>query len=345
MKRIFSFIIAVVIFIFNCVPVFAWEDSNFLTYGSTTIHPDLVVFMTENPNNNYYYVHGRRHGVDFHVVVYSPSNFSLEIDSETNYLLNYVNNTAEKITVYTYIDYFPSVNLDSYGVFSYNHGGDRFYKTVEKIVDSNNNCVSKKFCEPSIYVDPDSVGDYEEDGVVIKGLTSFFNNMINGLKNIVDSILELPTKILNMLKDLFIPNIENMKTSFNNFIDYMTLRFGFTPLINTLQSLVDSVSDDGSSVGAADVKDKFNYTLFDEDVEETFSINLDFSIPFSEFYNSVVKGQIGDYMKGVFFLLLIFYNLSELYFIIRGVRPWKDPAIVTELNSMQAEKAERHRRR
>ena len=44
-----------------------------------------------------------------------------------------------------------------------------------------------------------------------------------------------------------------MKTSFNSFIDYMTEKFGFTPLINTLHSLVDSVSDNGSSVGAADV--------------------------------------------------------------------------------------------
>ena len=164
-------------------------------------------------------------------------------------------------------------------------------------------------------------------------------------KTVSDFFANVVPKILNILKDLFIPNIENMKTSFNNFIDYMTSKFGFTPLIETLHSLVDSVSDNGSSVGAADVEDNFNYTIFDDDVKETFSLNLDFSIPFSEFYNSVVKGQIGDYMKGVFFLLLIFYNLSELYFIIRGVRPWKDPAIVTELNAMQAEKAERHRRR
>ena len=325
MKRIFSFLIAVVIFIFNCVPVFAWEDSNFLTYGSTTIHPDLVVFMTENPNNNYYYVHGRRYGVDFHVVVYSPSNFSLEIDSETNYLLNYVNNTAEKITVYTYIDFFPSVNLDSYEIFSYNHGGDRFYKTVEKIVDSNNNCVSEKFCDPSVYVNPDSVGDYEEDGVVIKGLTSFFNNMISSLNSVKDSILNLPETILNGLSNLFIPNIENMKTSFNSFIDYMTTKFGFNSLIDTLHNLVDS-SLNGSSVGAADLNKDFSINY------NNTTIPLKFSLPFSNIITDSTKNIFDGYLKGFFFILLIFYNLSEIYFLIRGIRPFNSSRTDISMN-------------
>ena len=343
MKRIISFLIVVLIFVLNCVPVFAWQDSDFLFTSYDTIPTELVNFMTENPGFNYYYIYGRRNGSNFKILVYSNSSFSVSRNEEKDYLLTYTNNTGEQISVYSTLSDFGMI-LEPYQVLDFNYGGDRCYYWVEYMVSKNNNCVNSQWCSPDVYVE-ENPDDYEEDGVVIKGLTAFFNNMINSLKDVVDSILELPNKILNILKDLFIPNIENMKTSFNSFIDYMTEKFGFTPLINTLHSLVDSVSDNGSSVGAADVENNFNYTIFDDDVKETFSLNLDFSIPFSEFYNSVVKGQIGDYMKGVFFLLLIFYNLSELYFIIRGVRPWKDPAIVTELNAMQAEKAERHRRR
>lgn len=69
------------------------------------------------------------------------------------------------------------------------------------------------------------------------------------------------------------------------------------------------------------------------------------SIPFSNIYTNSIKETVGGYMRGIFFILLIFYNLSEIYFLIRGTRPWKDPAIVSELNLIQEEKAQRHARR
>lgn len=327
MKRIISFLIVIMIFILNCVPVFAWQDSDFLFTGNETIPTELVDFMTENPGYNYYYVFGRRNGSNFKILLYSVSSFSVARNEENDYLLTYTNNTGDQISVYSTLSDFGQI-LEPYQVLDFNYGGDRCYYWVEYMVSKNNNCVNSQWCSPNVYVE-ENPDDYEEDGVVIKGLTSFFNNMINGLKNVVDSILELPEKILNGLVDLFVPDIENMKVLFNEFLDYMTAKFGFNDLIETLQGLVDSVGDEGSTVGAADIKETFTYNIGDSD------FNFEFSIPFSDFYNSIVKNEIGGYMKGIFFLLLIFYNLSELYFLIRGVRPWKDPQITMMHNEME----------
>ena len=154
------------------------------------------------------------------------------------------------------------------------------------------------------------------------------------MKNIPSTIID---GILNGLKGLFVPDIEQMESIFIEFIDYLKNSFGMNELIETLSSLLENSNSDSSV--AADVMESVSYSLSDD----YNPITLRFSVPFSSFYTNTIKETVGGFLKGVFFVLLIFYNLSEIYFLIRGTRPWKDPVVVSEMNLMQTEKAMRHR--
>ena len=259
--------------------------------------------------------------------IYSDLPFEFYPSNANVNVLDIYNPNAENVDFFVseFATKFYNKTISANGWFYYNFG----YKVIDyQLLIQDSNCVSEYYCSPDSYYSGES-GDYEEDGVIIKGLTEFFNKMTTSLKNLNDSIIHLPQNILNGLIDLIVPDIENMKTSFNDFIDYMTAKFGFNDLIETLQGLVDSVGDEGSMVGAADVKETFSYNIGNS------NFNFEFKIPFSDFYNSIVKNEVGGYMKGIFFLLLIFYNLSELYFLIRGVRPWKDPQITMIHNEIE----------
>lgn len=175
----------------------------------------------------------------------------------------------------------------------------------------NGKCVSETFCSESAK----GLEDYEEGNVKITGLTGFFKNILNKFTEQIESIKNIPSLILNGLKELFIPDTEKMKQSFSDFVDQFSNIFGFGPLIDTLKSVVNPETVSPSS---PDVSEKFSYSLGNT------SVDVDFSLPVSNFYTDDVKSKVSDYLKGIFYILLLFYNLSEIYFLIRGTRPWKD---------------------
>ena len=117
------------------------------------------------------------------------------------------------------------------------------------------------------------------------------------------------------MKELFIPDAEKMKQIFSDFTNEFSEIFGYGPLIDTLKSVVNPET---VSVVSPDVSEKFSYSLGNT------SVDVDFSLPVSNFYSESVKNKVSDYLKGIFYILLLFYNLSEIYFLIRGTRPWKD---------------------
>lgn len=362
MKRFICLLLVCLILVFSCVPVFAIDESYFnftnlglynsTKYTITSFSDSLYTYLDSNISLDIYMIpflygtdYGGSSGFIFLPVV-SGSDVSFT-DSESVYnssFSNYTNTSISLSSSYTGKEY-----------VIYGSSGSVRYKDktispsdilpIDNITfDSSNfllfkdgKCVSEAYCSSDYYYVED---DYTEGNVVISGLSNFFNSIKKLFGEQIDLIKELPsniiTGIINGLKELFIPDIEIMKTSFQEFIDYMTSKFGFNDLIETLQGLVGSVAEDGSSVGAADVSETFVYNFGDE------TMSLKFSIPFSDFYTSNVKNTVGGFLKGIFFLLLIFYNLSEIYFLIRGTRPWKDPFIVSELNMIQEEKAVRH---
>ena len=351
MKRILSLILVFIILVFSCVPVFAEVvvDENFFNFDnlgvykitSSSFSSTVYTYINDyvNVSNSKIYLFPTLNKPDGRfepafLWVGTTTEISLE-DLGVSAGSSYVNYTQTNLipvdstitSINSLLSYYRGgISKWVYSEKSRDFPNSSFYvdlisfPTEDFLVFDNGKCVSESFCS-SDYLFVES-GDYEEGNIKIEGLTGFFNNVLNSMKNTLNTIKELPstiiTGLLNGLKELFIPSTETMKESFQEFIDYMTSKFGFNSLIETLQSLVGSVVDDGSTVGAADVSESFNYKLGDD------FVSLNFSIPFSDFFDSVSKNRVGGYLKGIFFLLLIFYNLSELYFIIRGVRPWKD---------------------
>ena len=184
------------------------------------------------------------------------------------------------------------------------------YDSSNYLLFDNGKCVSEKFCSAS----SKGLEDYEEGNVKITGLKGFFTNILNKINEEIESIKNIPSLILDGLKTLFIPNTEKMKSSFSDFVDQFSNIFGFGPLIDTLKSVVNP---DTVSPLSPDVLEKTEYFLGDK------SVSVNFSVPISNFYTENVKSKASSYLKGIFYILLLFYNLSEIYFLIRGTRPWK----------------------
>ena len=330
MKRLFSFLIAVLIFILNCLPVFALDSFVIENFINVTFNNTIVTFINDNLENKYlYYLMFRRNGSNNYVILSSTQELSF-VQNPDNLKEITVSNLSTDLAVLTSNNsFFNKGEILGSSSFVFNPGGDTNYKVLPELLIYNKDCVNSNYCSAEIYVEMTNPDDYEEDGVVIKGLSGFFSNMIQGLKDVKNSILNLPETILNGLKNLFIPDIETMKLSFIDFMDYMTTKFGVTSLIETLVNSIDGSLQNGSNLGAADVKENFVITNGETD------FSLFFSIPFSLVVSDGVKNSFDGLLKGFFFILLIFYNLSELYFLIRGVRPWKDPQIAMIHNEIE----------
>lgn len=372
MKRFLSLIMVLIILVFSCVPVFgATVDSNYFNFTNLSLydssfvdfHSDTYTYINNNISHDIYiipYRYYKNRSYKSFLFIAFPKDTSVsfvETDSsvtDSTYSSYTLTEFVFDGTFNSFLDYYylnahfgQSVTMTSPST------SQRFVN--HKIFDSSNfllfrdgNCVSEAFCSEDYYTGGNSGDDYVEGNVTITGLDGFFNSIKNFFKEQINEIKNLPSvineKFTNTLKDLFIPDTEKMKTSFQEFIYTLTEKFGFNDLIQDLQNLIDYTNDDGYTNEAADISESFVLSLCNNKICDK-DINLNFSVPFSDYFSSTVKDKVGDYMKGIFFILLLFYNLSEIYFLIRGTRPWKDPVIVSELNMIQNEKAVKHMRR
>lgn len=382
LKRLFSFLLVCLMLFLYIVPCFADSENtqiavdssyfNFQNFSGYGI--DESSFISETYTYINKYVNGDGTKIYFFPIL-------LYVDSTSSYYKSYIVVHSQKSltveftqnSVQGHPDYF-NVNIKSDSEFSTDiitirgtakwHQDTREnakkiyipstkYNMTDSIYDSSNyllfdngKCVSEKFCSDSAK----GLEDYEEGNVKISGLTGFFNNIINKFDEQIQDIKNIPSNVLEGLKYLFLPSSENMKQIFSDFTDKFSEIFGFGLLTETLKSVVNP---DSVSVVSPDISEDFTYnfskTYFDDDkknyITKKVPVNLKFSLPVSEYYNENIKNKVSDYIKGIFYILLLFYNLSEIYFLIRGTRPWKDPSVVTELNMIQEEKAERHARK
>lgn len=315
MKRLFSFLIAVLIFILNCLPVFALDSFVIENFINVTFNNTIVTFINDNLENKYlYYLMFRRNGSNNYVILSSTQELSF-VQNPDNLKEITVSNLSTDLAVLTSNNsFFNKGEILGSSSFVVNPGGDTNYKVLPELLIYNKDCVNSNYCSAEIYVEMTNPDDYEEDGVIIKGLSGFFSNMIQGLKDVKDSILNLPATIIQALYDLIFPDIENMKSTFQEFVDYLDSKFGYGPLIDTLKTM--TAFDEGSLAAGNVLKD------FSVDVGGK-EYDLVFSLPFSEMISDSARQDIYDYIRGFFFILIVIANLSDIYMLIRGASPWK----------------------
>lgn len=349
-KRILSFFLVCFMLFLYSVPCFAADNANIIVDSSYFNFDNLSVYGIDDSAflpDTYSFINTYVNSENTKIYIFP---ILLYVDLSSNYYKSYIlvqsqeylNVEFTSVSVSSKYPDYVSVNItsDSNSEFSTNiltvrsSGGwsvdkrgsakiiyipsSGVYNMTNSIYDSSNyllfdngKCVSEKFCAASV--------DYAENNVVISGLSGFFTDIKNKFTEQISEIKNIPSVILDGLKFFFIPDTEEMKNSFNRFISFFETKFGYTSLIETLKGLLDSTLNEHTSVGAADINESFNYSFGNS------NSNLVFSVPFSQVLTVANKNMIGGFLKGVFFILLIFYNLSEIYFLIRGVRPWTNP--------------------
>lgn len=315
MKRLVSFVIACLIFILNCLSVFALDSFVIENFINVTFNDTIITFINDNLENKYlYYLMFRKNGSNNQVILSSTQELSFVQNPDNSKEITVSNLSTDLAVLSSNSSYFNKGEIAGSFSFTVNPGGDTNYKISPQLLIYNKDCVNLNYCSSDVFVEMTDPDDYEEDGVVIKGLSGFFSNVKNSLVEIKNSIVNLPDTILNGLKDLLVPDFENMKSSFSDFITYLEELWGFGPIIDTLKSMLDF---DNTSVGAADVNKSISFKIGGS------SVPVEFSIPFSSILTSDIKNTISGYLKGFFFVLLIFYNLSQIYLLIRGVESFK----------------------
>lgn len=337
-KRLFSFLLVCLILFLYTIPCLAETEKTQITVDSSYFNFDNFSgygidessFIPATYDFINYYVNSDSTKIYFFPVL-------LYVESYSRYINSYIVVHSQKILtveftqnfVQGYADYF-NVNIKSDSEFStdiitvrnINNVWNQDTRSASKLINipstkynmtnsvydssnyllfDNGKCVSEKFCSDSAK----GLEDYDEGNVHISGLTGFFNNILNKFTEQIESIKNIPSLILNGLKELFIPDAEKMKQIFSDFTDQFSEIFGFGPLIDTLKSVVNPETVSSLS---PDVSEKISYSLGNT------SIDVDFSLPVSNFYTDDVKSKVSDYLKGIFYILLLFYNLSEIYF-------------------------------
>lgn len=113
------------------------------------------------------------------------------------------------------------------------------------------------------------------------------------LKNIFDTIVALPKAILDGIKEIFIPDLEDIEETFNNSVITIKNKFGFQ------QFHLDSLF--GSSVAP-------------ENIDSDYSINGVGTLKLTFFNTKYLIDGINyfrPFIRGFLILLLIFYNVKN----------------------------------
>lgn len=138
----------------------------------------------------------------------------------------------------------------------------------------------------------------------------FFKGLYDGLEiwisNVKKAITGLPTTILDGIKDIFIPDTEDIESSFENFLEEMTLRFGFQ---------------------ADFLKDFFNHEQTLEDTKVDYNINGVGTLKLTIFDSSYLKQGIiyfRPYIRGFLVLMMFFFSVKMTLSFIR-----QDAGVVT----------------
>lgn len=302
-KRIISLFLIIFVFIFNCCPVFAldsFSSDNFLSVAKDYMTNDILNFINNDlTDKKYHFFILDRDFSRYMFILKSNTVLDYEFLSGDNSTITITNNSTEDDYLYSLPDFLYSFVVPAGESITWHPGGYNpiFYENDLLIVDGN--CVSKTYCSPDIYVDLETEGDYEEDGVVIKGLTAFFNKMTSALNDILETIKGIVDSIIGIPEEgYFASKIETIKESINAKYNLDSL-FGFFEDMKNIESTVPNFS-------------------FDKDLSingQTFP--FDFYIDFS-WFDGEIKNIIFLLFRAVGYPLLIVYNLNQVYLLFRG---------------------------
>jgi len=246
-KRIISIFLIILVFIFNCCPVFALDE--------------FVVENFQNMEFYYNYIENLNANIDafeysYYIKVFYGNDGSYPgIFFYSHYPLEIIVNTD----THDHLIEVHNSNENNFEFFICKFGNDFEWKSVESnsfiyydtqytFVDSqlliqNSDCVSETYCSPDVYV-PIVSDDYEEDGVVIKGLTAFFNKITSALNDILETIKGIVDSIIGIPEEgYFASKIETIKESINEKYNLDSL-FGFFEDMKNIESTVPNFSFD-----------------------------------------------------------------------------------------------------
>ena len=148
--------------------------------------------------------------------------------------------------------------------------------------------------------DDESAGDDENNSEE----SGFWHTVIDGINSVVEGIANIGSGILNGLKELLLSLFVPEQDYFNNKFEQIKTKFLDRVGIET------SAFDELKSVTAEDIH--FEGTVL--------GLNVKFiDLSFLEGFLSVFH----DIVRGFFYPLLIFYNMDQIYFLIRGTHLYK----------------------
>lgn len=130
--------------------------------------------------------------------------------------------------------------------------------------------------------------------------------MSDKLTDIKESILSFPDKILDKIKEIFIPDVESINESFNGFLDDLKMKFNYdTSAFESLFNASSPVEDKKENYNIYGLG-SFNLTFFDSDPLKKGV----------EFFRPIIRGFL--------VLLMLFYNVKMMLSFIR-----QDSGVVT----------------
>lgn len=308
-KRFLNIILIFSILLFSCFPVYALETYTLECFSETTYVKDdtgerLNFINTYKDIYPYiYYIHIAYNYSATHSRLIASTG-PVEITAPSSRDIAFVNNGTENVTIVSHNSMFNNITVaageTSANIRYHSITGTKGMYDDTGLLIYNGDCVNSTHCSPDIYVElKEDTGDYEEDGVIIKGLTSFFNKMTSVLDNILNEIKGIVDSIIGIPEDgYFAEKIENIKTIINEKYNLDSLFSFFEDMKGIEASTPDFSFDKELSING-------------------LKIPFDFSIDFS-WFDGDIKNIIFLLLRGTGYPLLIIYNLNQVYLLFRG---------------------------
>lgn len=299
-KRFLNIILVISILLFNCFPVYALDSFVLDNFINVTFNDTIVTFINNNLENKYlYYLMFRKNGSNNHVIISSTQELSLVQNPDNLKEMTVSNLSTDSAVLISNNSSFNKGEILGSSSFVVNPGGDTNYRVLPELLIYNKDCVNSNYCSTDVYVEMTDPDDYEEDGVIIKGLTAFFNKMTSVLDNILNEIKGIVDSIIGIPEDgYFAEKIENIKTIINEKYNLNSLFSFFEDMKGIEASTPDFSFDKELSING-------------------LKIPFDFYIDFS-WFDGEIKDIIFLLFRATGYPLLIIYNLNQVYLLFRG---------------------------
>lgn len=146
--------------------------------------------------------------------------------------------------------------------------------------------------------------DFLED---IFDLLGFLSDILDILRDVWDFIKSIPSRIIELLKDLLIFLFSPKDSFFNDWSNKFKSMLGQKLPYDTYNNFL------------SDVRDITKYRL--DDIKITVCGTQVTILSFKIYYE--YEDTIYEWIRGVMFLVLVFYNLNQIYKLIRGTSLYK----------------------